>query len=132
MLELAKEAKARGIYSPEWFKIKDWCDKQVSATVPAIIKDNKEARSGQKMFISQAVNKNIIDTVEILIKPSSYDVLACLSPLYEDTLENFCSNFGYDEDSRLAEATFNACREQDRNLRKLFTHDQIEKLTEIQ
>lgn len=130
-LELAKEARQRGIYSPEWFEIKYWCNKQASATVPTIIKNNSIAKDSHKEAVSLMVLKNIIETVEILIKPTEYDILACLSPLYEDTLEDFCSSFGYDPDSRTAEKIFNNCIEQDRKLRKLFTHEQLEKLVEI-
>lgn len=66
------------------------------------------------------------------IKPEAYEILACLSPLYEDSFEEFCDSFGYDIDSITAEKTYKACVDQDRNLRKLFTHAEIEKLTEIQ
>lgn len=63
--------------------------------------------------------------------PNEYDILACLSPLYEDTLEDFASSFGYDSDSITALKTFEACKEQDRNLRKLWDRSQIERLEEI-
>jgi len=65
------------------------------------------------------------------LEPKAYEILACLSPLYEDTLEDFCSSFGYDNDSITALKTFEACKEQDRNLRKLFTREELERLTEI-
>lgn len=71
---------------------------------------------------------------ENLIKeymPSSYDILACLSLLDEDTFEDFCSSFGYDTDSIKAEKTYQACIEQDRQLRKLFSDSQLELLAEI-
>ena len=79
------------------------------------IKQSKEAKA-------EAIKK---------YEPSEYDILACLSPLYEDTLEDFCSSFGYEEDSILALKTFEACKEQDRNLRKLFDRQELELLTEI-
>ena len=64
--------------------------------------------------------------------PNEYDVLACLSPLYEDNFEDFCSSFGYDSDSITALKTFEACKEQDRNIRKLWDRLEIEKLEAIQ
>lgn len=64
-------------------------------------------------------------------KPKVYDILACLSPLYEDNLKDFCDAFGYDEDSITALKTFEACKDQDRMLRKLFTSEELERLTEI-
>lgn len=66
------------------------------------------------------------------LKPSPYDILTCLSPLYEDTLEEFCDAMGYDQDSKTAEKVYRACIEQDRNLRKLFSHAEMELLAEIQ
>ena len=64
--------------------------------------------------------------------PTEYDILACLSPLYEDNLEDFASTFGYDSDSITALKIFEACKEQDRNIRKLWDREEIEALTEIQ
>lgn len=63
--------------------------------------------------------------------PNAYDILACLSPLYEDTFEDFCWSYCYDTDSITAQKTFDACREQDRMLRKLFSPDELEALNEI-
>lgn len=65
-------------------------------------------------------------------KPNNYDILACLSPLYEDNFEDFADNFGYVRDSLIGFNTFNACKEQDRMLRKLFNDSQLELLAEIQ
>lgn len=64
--------------------------------------------------------------------PTAYDILACLSPLYEDNFKDFCSAYGYDEDSITALKTFEAVKEQDRNIRKLWDRSEIEKLIEIQ
>ena len=63
--------------------------------------------------------------------PNAYDVLACLSPLYEDNFSDFCASFGYDEDSITASKTWDACREQDRQLRRIFTLEQLDELTAI-
>jgi hypothetical protein len=64
-------------------------------------------------------------------KPSYYDVLACINPLSENNFKDFCDNFGYNTDSILADKTYQACLEQDRELKKLFTSEQLEKLSEI-
>lgn len=75
------------------------------------------------------------EEIEILIKkeylPNAYDILACLFPVYEDTFEDFCNSFGYDADSRTAEDTYKRCIEQDRQLCKLFSHEELEQLAEI-
>ncbi len=65
-------------------------------------------------------------------KPKAYEILACLNPLNGADFEDFCAEFGYNEDSIMALKTFEAVREQDRNLRKLFSVEQLEALTEIQ
>lgn len=130
-LELAKEAKVRGIYSSHYFTIKQWCEEQASQTVPNVIKGQTRAMSTQKEIMGSAWLRNVVDTVEILIKPTAYDVLACLDVLHEDNFEDFCSAFGYENDSIKALKTFKAVKEQDHNLRRLFTHDQLERLSEI-
>lgn len=62
--------------------------------------------------------------------PSAYDVLAGMIAEYGD-FEEFCGNFGYNTDSIKAKETFEECRNQELNLRKLFTHEELEKLAEI-
>jgi len=92
----------------------------------------------ERFLQSKGINWRTVRTPEQKNKkiaeymPNEYDILACLSPLYEDTLEDFYSAFGYEEDSITALKTFDACKEQDRNLRKLFTLDELEALNEIQ
>lgn len=64
--------------------------------------------------------------------PTAYDILACLD--VEDngtTYEDFCSCFGYEEDSRQAEKTYKAVMVQSRELRKILSEDAIEELREI-
>lgn len=117
LLTLAREAKERGFDSSYHFAFRD-----------ALIKRNIKVNAGMRY----RENKFLLTELMDALKPTAYDVLACLSPLYEDTLEDFCSSYGYDADSRTAERIFNACKEQDRNLRKLFTHAEIDQLTEIQ
>lgn len=65
------------------------------------------------------------------LKPGAYDILACLDQLYSDSFEDFCAEFGYDTDSRTAESTYNAMLEQDRQLRRMYTLDELELLQEV-
>jgi hypothetical protein len=54
--------------------------------------------------------------------PSAADVLHCLSTdarAGEWSFENFCSDFGYDEDSRKARATWEACKKTSAELHAL-------------
>lgn len=60
-----------------------------------------------------------------------YDVLACLTKCDPGTFENFCSEYGYDSDSRKALKTYKAVRNEWQNLCKLFTESELEQLQEI-
>jgi len=66
------------------------------------------------------------------IKPTSYDVLSSLTKNEVGTFGDFCGDFGYDEDSRKAEKTFNAVQEEYKNVKMLWTDEEIEKLQEIE
>lgn len=63
--------------------------------------------------------------------PSVYDVLACLTKYDPGTFEDFCSNYGYDEDSRTAERVYFAVQKEYAQLARLFTPEQMEELAEI-
>jgi hypothetical protein len=63
--------------------------------------------------------------------PSEYDVLTCLQKYDCGTFENFCVEYGYDEDSKKAEKIYNLCCEEYKNLCKIFTEEQMRQLREI-
>jgi len=65
------------------------------------------------------------------IKPTAYDVLACIQKYDVGTFDNFCSEFGYNTDSRKAEKTYFAVQKEYDNIRKLFG-DVMDELLEIQ
>lgn len=65
--------------------------------------------------------------------PTAYDVLAVIgsqSTVY-DTFEDFCSEFGYDEDSRTAERIYKAYNEEAKSIVNFFTEIELEDLREI-
>ena len=64
--------------------------------------------------------------------PNEYDVLACLEKYDVGTFEDFCSEFGYDEDSRTAERIYIAVIKEYKDLTRIFTEEQMEELSEIQ
>ncbi len=64
-------------------------------------------------------------------KPSKYDVIASLDAMYNDTFEDWCLSYGYDDDSREAYQTYQACIELDAKLKKVFTSAQLEALQYI-
>ena len=59
-----------------------------------------------------------------------YSVLCSVGSEYTtaNTFEEFCSDFGYDEDSREAERIFHACQEQTAKLKKIFSVKEIESM----
>lgn len=72
-----------------------------------------------------------IDTIHYPIAPTTYDVLASLTKCDIGTFENFCSEFGYDTDSKTAEKTYLAVKNEYNQLCALFTDAEIELMQEI-
>lgn len=64
-------------------------------------------------------------------EPTMYDILVCLQKYEVGTFEDFCSEFGYNEDSRNAERTYKAVCKEYKAVDRLF-NDIIEELQEIQ
>jgi hypothetical protein len=62
-----------------------------------------------------------------------YDVLACISGDVNcpETFEDFCSEYGYEEDSRKAEQMWRRCAAFGRRLRAFFSEEEIKELQEI-
>jgi len=64
-----------------------------------------------------------------------YSVLACMGHYTPESFDEFCSDYGYtfanETEYIKAKTTHLACLDQDKNLRKLFTSEQLEKLQEI-
>ena len=65
-------------------------------------------------------------------KPNAHSVLTCLQKYDVGTFEDFCSEFGYDEDSRTAERVYIAVIKEYKDLTRIFTEEQMEELCEIQ
>jgi len=86
----------------------------------SIIDIDKYLKGGQKLSLIKGV------------EPNEYDVLACLQKYDVGTFENFCSEFGYDTDSRTAEKTYKAVCDEYKQLCAIFSDDEIEQLQEIQ
>ena len=100
----------------------------------------KDARSGKRP--SFAVNNPLdfpldfplvrTDRVTIPEAPTAYDVLACLTKYDPGTFENFCSDFGYDDDSITAHRTYEAVIKEWQGTQALFTDAELDQLQEIQ
>ena len=92
---------------------------------------NKHLVAWIKLRDYDFLNNGTSDTIHYPIAPTAYDVLACLTKNDPGTFEDFCSEFGYDEDSRKAEKIYNAVLDEWRNVCALFTDEEIEQLQEI-
>lgn len=99
--------------------------------------DRKYLDSKNLFFICRQINYGFTPTCKADVihkptKPTNYDILACLIKYDPGTFENFCSEFGYDTDSRNAERTYKAVVNEWQNICALFTDAEIEELAEIQ
>lgn len=74
----------------------------------------------------------LINRKDEIIKPSAYDILTCLTKYNPYDFENFCSEYGYDTDSRKAEKIYKAVLDEWDNISKLFNDEELEMLSEIQ
>jgi len=66
--------------------------------------------------------------------PTAADVLYCLvldAQASDELFETWADNFGYDQDSRKAEAIYNECRKIAHEMRKVFTPAQIDHIAEL-
>lgn len=70
------------------------------------------------------------------IKPTEYDILACLEKYDVGTIDDFVSEFGYEvhewADVKRIENTYNAVIKEYQDLCRIFTPEQIEMLREVQ
>ena len=66
-----------------------------------------------------------------MAKPTSYHILACMTKYDPGLFEEFCSEFGYDEDSKTADRVYMAVMREYKQLERIFTAKQMEKLRKI-
>ena len=65
-------------------------------------------------------------------EPTIYDVLTCLTKYDPGTFEDFCYEFGYDEDSRKAEKIYKAVCKEFEGMKRLFSSEELNALSYIQ
>jgi hypothetical protein len=65
-------------------------------------------------------------------QPSAYSVLACLTKYDVGSFDDFCSEFGYDTDSMSDLKTYKAVAKEYQSLKRLFTDEELELMSEIQ
>ena len=65
-------------------------------------------------------------------EPTMYDVLTCLEKYEVGTFDEFCGNFGYDNDSIKAHRIYKAVAKEYKNMLRVFGADILEQMQEIQ
>ncbi|MCK5132390.1 MAG: hypothetical protein KAR40_09610 [Candidatus Sabulitectum sp.] len=94
------------------------------------LRGQKECRKARMAFSSWG--KDVVIKNKDFSEPTPYSVLACITKHDPETFEDFCSNFGYDTDSRSAEKTYKAVSDEYKSLQTLFTEEELEVMSEIQ
>lgn len=90
-------------------------------------KQIKKIRTGYDPYRRSLLTKEYNE-----LRPTEYDVLTCLTPYDVGTFKDFCWSYGYDEDSMKAFKTYLAVQEEYDGLRRIFTKEQLDMLSEIQ
>jgi len=99
--------------------------------------DDKILRNIYRITIESPMNKfsckfgDSINNTEKGLTPSVYDVLACLTKYDVGDLVDFCSEFGYDIDSKKVEKTYKLVIKEWLNVDKTFTDEALKELQEI-
>lgn len=89
-------------------------------------------KAGRTMY-----GRRYLQRVEELRKPQTPPIAGLLHSLIldsaaaEQTFNSWCSDFGYDTDSRKALATYEACQKAFDKLRKVFNSEQIKRMREM-
>lgn len=104
---------------------KIWCEQVTGGKYALTLSEFKKLHSTYKNGKDIFINKNFA-------VPNAYDILTCLTKYDPNTFEDFCSEFGYDSDSRKALETYNAVKNEYKEVTRLFTDAEIEELQEIQ
>lgn len=93
---------------------------------------NFDIKSGNTARFSLKFGQSLNDSTGTgTNKPTEYDVLSCIQKYDVGSFENFCSEFGYDTDSRKAEKTYKAVLKEYNKVINFFTDDEIKKLQKI-
>jgi len=99
--------------------------------------DSKKVSQIKKGRINYALFNNKFFTLtsndELIYpkEPTPYEVLAAMTKYMPADFEDFCSNYGYDTDSRKPEKIYNAVVDEVNNLMILYNDKEMEMLQEI-
>jgi hypothetical protein len=120
--------KATGTTFTATFKTNDFYfsdDKDTRDIYNCVLKNGKHR---YRFTFGQSINDSTGDGG---VPPTAYDVLATITKYNPYDFDNFCSEYGYDIDSRKAYKTYKAVMREWKNIEKLFTPEEMEMLSEI-
>lgn len=113
-----------------WDSIRDTEISQMS------LKQYAEKKYGRYLhaisFQEQMKAKRELQKAKAEAVPTESDVLLCLQTYDVGGFEDFCADFGYDDDSISALKLYHAVDKEFRNLARIFTEAQLEDLRKIQ
>jgi hypothetical protein len=95
-------------------------------------KSNSEITLYVKWHLQSDFGAVKADHIKRPIPPSEYSVLSCLTKYDPGSFEDFCSEFGYDSDSKTADRVYAAVKAEWLNVCRIWNDSEIEELTEIQ
>jgi hypothetical protein len=98
---------------------------------PRLVGGNKNTVLKKAGIYSYSLNSNGFVENKNFSAPTAYDVLSCLTSYEVGGFEDFCGEYGYDEDSRNAEKVYKAVLNEWKNVAMLWNDEEIEKLQEI-
>ena len=99
--------------------------------------DDKESRNIYRLTLSRQGKRFSVKFGQSIYRtqsgetPTAYDLLTCLTKYDPYSFENFCSDFGYDLDSRKAEKTYKAVCKEWEKVSNFFTSEELEELQDI-
>ena len=96
----------------------------------------RHIKQGHVKALPNNKDRNVMRVFNELSKiaaPKHFDILYSVSldsSALHETFSDWCANFGYDEDSRKALATYDACRENGLKFQKALSKEQLEAVQE--
>lgn len=95
-------------------------------------KSNQEIALYVKLNLQSDFGTVNADHIIRPVAPSEYSILACLTKYDPGSFVDFCSEFGYDLDSKSAERVYAGVKEEWLNVCRIWNDSEIEELCEIQ
>lgn len=72
------------------------------------------------------------DEIHVPVAPTAYNVLACIEKYIPEDFQDFCDNYGYDNDSISAKKIFKKVQKQALRINSLYNDEEMQELMEIE